>query len=65
MFACSSRRERLLSVLTSPTARVLDVFYLINDADAIGAITLPGFAQKTAQFLKGRIFFMDRVTLED
>jgi tRNA-modifying protein YgfZ len=55
----------LLSVLTSPVARLLDVFYLLNDPDAIGAITLPGFAQKTAQFLKSRIFFMDRVTLED
>jgi tRNA-modifying protein YgfZ len=58
-------QRALLSVLTSPTARVLDVFYLINDEDAVGAITLPGFAQKTAQFLKSRIFFMDRVTLED
>jgi folate-binding protein YgfZ len=55
----------LLSVLTSPTARILDVFYLINDADAVGAITLPGLARKTAQFLKSRIFFMDRVTLKD
>jgi folate-binding protein YgfZ len=55
----------LLSVLTSPTARVLDVFYLVNDADAVGAITLPGFSHKTAQFLKNRIFFMDRVTVED
>jgi tRNA-modifying protein YgfZ len=55
----------LLSVLTSPVARILDVFYLLNDAGAVGAITLPGFAHKTFQFLKGRIFFMDRVTLED
>jgi folate-binding protein YgfZ len=55
----------LLSVLTSPVARLLDVFYLLNDPAAIGAITLPGFAQKTAQFLKSRIFFNDRVTLED
>jgi folate-binding protein YgfZ len=55
----------LLSVLTSPTARVLDVFYLINDKDAVGTITLPGFAHKTAQFLQSRIFFKDRVTLED
>jgi folate-binding protein YgfZ len=55
----------LLSVLTSAVARILDVFYLLNDEEAIGAITLPGFAQKTALFLKSRIFFMDRVTLED
>jgi folate-binding protein YgfZ len=55
----------LLSVLTSPVARVLDVLYLLNDADTVGAITLPGYAHKTFQFLKSRIFFMDRVTVED
>jgi folate-binding protein YgfZ len=55
----------LLSVLTSPVARILDVFYLLDEVDAIGALTLPGFAPKTAQFLKSRIFFMDRVTVED
>ena len=55
----------LQSVLTSAVARILDVFYLLNDDETIGAITLPGFAQKTAQFLKSRIFFMDRVTVED
>jgi tRNA-modifying protein YgfZ len=55
----------LLSVLTSPVARILDVFYLLNEPQAVGAITLPGFAHRTAQFLKSRIFFNDRVTLED
>lgn len=55
----------LLSVLTSPVARILDVFYLLDEVDAIGAVTLPGFAPKTTQFLKSRIFFMDRVTVED
>ena len=55
----------LLSVLTSPVARILDVFYLLEEVDAIGAVTLPGFAPKTAPFLKSRIFFMDRVTVED
>jgi tRNA-modifying protein YgfZ len=55
----------LPSVLTSAVARILDVLYLLNDEESIGAITLPGFGQKTALFLKSRIFFMDRVTLED
>jgi folate-binding protein YgfZ len=55
----------LLSVLTSPVARILDVFYLLDEVDAIGAVTLPGFAPKTTHFLKSRIFFMDRVTVED
>lgn len=55
----------LLSVLTSPVARILDVFYLLDEVDAIGTLTLPGFAHKTADFLKSRIFFMDRVTVKD
>ncbi|MEJ2598911.1 MAG: glycine cleavage T C-terminal barrel domain-containing protein [Anaerolineales bacterium] len=55
----------LLSVLTSPVARILDVFYLLDEVDAIGALTLPGFAHKTADFLRSRIFFMDRVSVKD
>jgi folate-binding protein YgfZ len=57
--------KALMSVLTSPTARILDVFYLLNLADSIGAITLPGQAEITARFLKSRIFFMDKVTVDD
>ena len=55
----------LLSVLTSPTARILDVFYLVYEPEAILALTLPGKAAETANFLKKRIFFMDRVAVED
>jgi len=67
--------QSLLSVLTSPTARILDVFYLIEEeqpeikaADqptAISILTLPGKGPDTFLYLKSRIFFMDKVTLTD
>jgi folate-binding protein YgfZ len=66
----------LLSVLTDPTARILDVFMLLVETEpggdnggangaAIYALTLPGRGQQTAGFLRSRIFFNDQVTLED
>ncbi len=53
------------TVLTSPTARILDVLTLTPDVDALGVITLPGRGSATLQFLHSRIFFKDRVTLTD
>ncbi|MDH5508485.1 MAG: hypothetical protein OEZ02_14785 [Anaerolineae bacterium] len=55
----------LTSVLTSPNARILDVFQLFSEAETISVITLPGMGAKTAAFLQGKIFFMDKVTVED
>lgn len=55
----------LITVLTSPAGRVLDVFYLLQEPDSIGVITLPGRSAQTTRFLKSRIFFMDQVTLQD
>ncbi len=57
----------LLTVLTSPTARILDVWWLLLSPDgvALDAITLPGRGPVTAQYLIRRIFFMDRVTVND
>ncbi len=61
----------LVTVLTSPTARILDVLTLINVPDpesgeqALLALTLPGRANATAAYLKGKIFFMDNVTVAD
>jgi folate-binding protein YgfZ len=55
----------LLSVLTSPTARILDVLLLsIKDQD-IQAIPLPGKSAETTSYLRSRIFFMDKVNLQD
>ncbi len=54
----------LLTVLTSPTARILDVFTLLHEEDAVGVVTQPGRAAAAAH-LRSRIFFMDEVTVED
>ncbi|MGF1505386.1 MAG: glycine cleavage system protein T [Chloroflexi bacterium] len=53
----------VVTVLTSATARILDVLTLITDGEAIHAVTLPG--RETAAFLRSRIFFMDKVTVEE
>jgi folate-binding protein YgfZ len=56
----------LLTVLTSPTARILDVWRLVVEPDgSLGAITLPGRGAATARFLQSHIFFMDKVTVTD
>ena len=48
------------TVLTSSTARILDVFYLVYEPKAIDVVPLPGHAQETAHYLKSRIFFKER-----
>lgn len=53
------------TVLTSPTARILDVLTLLDEGDSLGAITLNGRAAATAATLRGKIFFMDRVEVSD
>lgn len=60
-----SQERAVITVLTSSTARILDLLILIDEPDALGTITLPGYAQKTAGFLKSRIFFLDKVNLDD
>jgi folate-binding protein YgfZ len=57
----------LLTVLTSGTARIIDVWRLILEpgGEAIGVITLPGRGAATARYLQSRIFFKDQVTLTD
>lgn len=58
-------RRALETVLTSPTARVLDVLLLLTEPEAIGVITLPGRGPATTRYLRGKIFFMDKVTVDD
>lgn len=55
----------VVTVLTSPTARILDVYTLIAEPDAIGVIPPPGRAGESADYLRSRIFFMDDVAVED
>lgn len=54
-----------LNVLTSPTGRILDVFYIFYEDDALGVASLPGRNAATQAFLQSRIFFMDKVTLQN
>ncbi len=56
----------LVTVLTSATGRILDVLTLFNEpGGALGALPLPGQASSTANFLKSRIFFQDKVSVFD
>ena len=60
-----SPNRSLVTVLTSPAGRILDVLWVIDEVDSFGVITLPGKGQETLNFLQSRIFFMDKVTMED
>ncbi|GAB4579369.1 MAG: glycine cleavage T C-terminal barrel domain-containing protein [Anaerolineales bacterium] len=53
------------TVLTSPTARILDVLQLFEDGETIGILPLPGHAETTFAYLRRRIFFNDHVTLSN
>jgi tRNA-modifying protein YgfZ len=62
------RGRGLLSVLTSPTARIFDVLYLLKDSLAeksILLVTLAGRSAQTFPYLQSRIFFNDKVALQD
>jgi len=53
------------TVLTTPTARMQDVLTLVDDGEVYGAITLAGRAATTAQLLQAKVFFMDKVAIDD
>ncbi len=58
-------RRAVRTVLTSPTARILDVLLLLDEGEHIGVAPLPGRHAATLRYLRGRIFFMDKVTVSD
>lgn len=58
-------QRSLLTVLTTPSARIIDVLRLLDRGETMLALTLPGFAENSARYLKSRIFFMDKVRLEE
>lgn len=64
-----SKEHIITSVLTSPTGRILDVFYvfeaLVSNMPVLRVITLPGMAPTTTAYLNQRIFFMDQVNVLD
>ncbi len=53
------------TVLTSPTARILDVFCIIDEGESLGVISLSGRFGETSEFLRSRIFFSDQVSVDD
>lgn len=57
----------LPNVLTSPTARILDFFYMVPDEEKeeIHLLSLSGKGSETAGYLQKRIFFMDKATVTD
>jgi folate-binding protein YgfZ len=55
--------QAVTTVLTSATARILDVLTIIPQAESYLVLSLPG--RSTQSYLKSRIFFMDKVTLTD
>lgn len=60
-----SENHVVVTVLTSPTARMLDVYTLLPEANAIGVLPLPGRAARAAEYLRSKVFFMDDVSVED
>jgi tRNA-modifying protein YgfZ len=55
----------LLTVLTTPEARIEDILYTFLGEEGINIVTLPERAPATFRYLKKRVFFMDKVTLLD
>lgn len=55
----------VLTMLTSSVARIIDVLAVFRNGDCLDVITLPERGMATIGFLKGKIFFSDKVTIED
>lgn len=55
----------VLTILTSPNARIYDVLLLLHEPEAIGVVCLPGHGPATAAYFQSRIFFMDKVAVDD
>lgn len=60
-----SLHNAVTTVLTSPIGRILDVFQVLFGENTLTVITLPGHGTPTTNFLKGKVFFNDNVTLEE
>ncbi len=60
------RGDRTLpNVLTSPTARILAVFTMLVEGDTLALLTAPGGEVDLAAYLSSKIFFMDKVSVEN
>lgn len=57
--------QSAVTVLTSPTARILQVFTVLCRAEDLLLLPSPGQTAALARHLRGQIFFMDKVKVED
>lgn len=60
-----SPQRAVPTVLTNPSARILDVFTLLQMGEQIGLLTQPGHAPGLAAYFKRHLFFNDQVSIED
>lgn len=54
-----------VTVLTNSAGRILDVLTLLDEHDHLLAITLPSHGGITFNYLRSRIFFNDKVNIDD
>lgn len=57
--------QSAVTVLTSPTARILFVFTVVCRAQDLILLPAPGQAQTLERHLRGQIFFMDKVKVQN
>lgn len=60
-----SPQRAVPNVLTNPSARILEVFTLLQQDEHILLLTQPGHAPGLAAYFKRHLFFNDQVTIED
>jgi len=60
-----SPQRAVPTVLTNPSARILEVFTLLQHGEHFLLLTQPGHAPGLAAYFKRHLFFNDQVTLED
>jgi len=53
--------ESCVTVLTSPTAKIMHVFTVLADMDVLWLLPAPGDGAALERHLRGQIFFMDKV----
>lgn len=60
-----SPQRAVPTVLTNPSARILEVFTLLQHGEHFLLLTQPGHAAGLAAYFKRHLFFNDQVTVED
>ncbi|MEX1071538.1 MAG: glycine cleavage T C-terminal barrel domain-containing protein [Anaerolineales bacterium] len=60
-----SSNRALPNFLTSASGRILEFFTMLQDGEGIGMLTQPGHGHGLADYFRKRIFFNDKVAVED